>query len=116
MGHVSSQAAAALPAAAAAASVGTAASACASMDRKGVSAASQATAAPQGRSTSSARSKKQQSQLEAKLQWHMDREDQRVKELTEGVLYEFLPAALEAILPICEDPLQELNADRCRVS
>jgi hypothetical protein len=38
-----------------------------------------------------------------------------VKELTEGILYDFLPAALNVILPRCEDPLQELDADRCRV-
>lgn len=54
-------------------------------------------------------------QLEAKLQRHMDCEDRRVKELTEGVLYDLLPAALDVMLPNCEDPLQELDADRCRV-
>jgi hypothetical protein len=55
-------------------------------------------------------------QLEAKLQRYMDSEDRRVKELTEGVLYELLPAALNVMLPNCEDPLQELDAERCRVS
>jgi hypothetical protein len=55
-------------------------------------------------------------QLEAKLQRYMDSEDRRVKELTEGVLYELLPAALNVMLPHCEDPLQELDAERCRVS
>lgn len=54
-------------------------------------------------------------QLEAKLQQHMDCEDRRVKELTESILYDFLPAALNVMLPMCEDPLQELDADRCRV-
>jgi hypothetical protein len=46
----------------------------------------------------------------------MDCEDRRVKELTESILYDFLPAALNVMLPLCEDPLQELDADRCRVS
>lgn len=55
-------------------------------------------------------------QLEAKLQRYMDSEDRRVKELTEGVLYELLPSALNVMLPHCEDPLQELDAERCRVS
>lgn len=54
-------------------------------------------------------------QLEARLQHHMDLEDQRVKDLTEGVLYDLLPAALDVMLPNCEDPMQELDADRCRV-
>jgi hypothetical protein len=45
----------------------------------------------------------------------MDCEDRRVKELTESILYDFLPAALNVMLPMCEDPLQELDADRCRV-
>ncbi|WIA08813.1 hypothetical protein OEZ85_008235 [Tetradesmus obliquus] len=53
-------------------------------------------------------------QLEAKLQRYMDSEDRRVKELTEGVLYELLPSALNVMLPHCEDPLQELDAERCR--
>lgn len=43
----------------------------------------------------------------------MDREDRRVKDLTEGLLYEFLPAALAAVLPPCEDPLAELGPERC---
>ena len=45
----------------------------------------------------------------------MDSEDKRVKGLTEAVLYDFLPGALNVMLPHCEDPLQELDADRCRV-
>lgn len=53
--------------------------------------------------------------MESKLSAHMDLEDRRVKELTEGILYDFLPAALNVMLPRCEDPLQELDADRCRV-
>ncbi len=52
----------------------------------------------------------------AALQGALDTEDRRVKELTEGILYDFLPAALNVMLPRCEDPLQELDADRCRVS
>jgi hypothetical protein len=46
----------------------------------------------------------------------MDGEDRRVKELTEGVLYDFLPAALAVMLPPGEDPLAELDETRCRVS
>ncbi|PNH00417.1 hypothetical protein TSOC_013761 [Tetrabaena socialis] len=42
---------------------------------------------------------------------HLDTEDKRVKELTEGILYDFLPAALNVMLPRCEE---ELDADRCR--
>lgn len=53
--------------------------------------------------------------LEAKLQVFMDHEDARVKELTEGVLYELLPSALNVMLPNCEDPLTELDPERCRV-
>ena len=68
------------------------------------------------RITSRNRARKRLLQLEQKLQQHMDVEDRRVKELTEGILYDFLPAALNVILPHCEDPLQELDADRCRVS
>ncbi len=52
--------------------------------------------------------------LEERLQGHMDKEDQRVKQLTESLLYDFLPAALSAVLPPCEDPLQGLDAARCR--
>ncbi|KAF8072774.1 MAP1D [Scenedesmus sp. PABB004] len=53
--------------------------------------------------------------LEAKLQRHMDREDARVKAITEGVLGDLLPAALSAVLPrACEDPLHELTPQRCR--
>lgn len=46
--------------------------------------------------------------LEAKLQSQMDCEDRRVKELTEAVLYDLLPALLHAVLPdsSVEDPLQ----------
>ncbi|KXZ46814.1 hypothetical protein GPECTOR_40g548 [Gonium pectorale] len=52
--------------------------------------------------------------VETKLSQSLDSEDRRVKELTEGILYDFLPAALNVMLPRCEDPLQELDADRCR--
>ena len=55
-------------------------------------------------------------QPEQKLQHHMDSEDQRVKELTECVLYDFLPAALNVMLPRAEDSAAELDADKCRVS
>lgn len=65
--------------------------------------------------TAAGRHRKRIMQLEAKLQHYMDCEDRRVKELTEGVLYEFLPAALNVMLPHCEDPLQELDTERCRV-
>lgn len=64
----------------------------------------------------SGRQRKRLQQLESKLQLFMDHEDRRVKELTEGVLYELLPAVLNVMLPSCEDPLTELDPDRCRVS
>jgi hypothetical protein len=60
--------------------------------------------------------RKHMMQLEARLQVSMDNEDRRVKELTEGVLYELLPAALNVMLPNCEDQLTELDPERCRVS
>lgn len=63
----------------------------------------------------SGRQRKRLQQLESKLQVYMDHEDRRVKELTEGVLYELLPAVLNAMLPSCEDPLTELDPERCRV-
>lgn len=53
--------------------------------------------------------------LEQKLQKHMEYEDKRVKELTEAILYDFLPAALHALLPPCEDPLAELDTRRCHL-
>ena len=62
------------------------------------------------------RSRKQVVQPEQKLQHHMDSEDQRVKELTECVLYDFLPAALNVMLPRTDDTSAELDADTCRVS
>ncbi len=62
------------------------------------------------------RSRKRLVQPEQKLQHHMDSEDQRVKELTECVLYDFLPAALNVMLPRTEDTSAELDADKCRVS
>lgn len=65
--------------------------------------------------TAAGRHKRHLQQLEAKLNRHMDCEDRRVKELTEGVLYDLLPAALDVMLPSSEDPLQELHAERCRV-
>eukprot|EP00878_Enallax_costatus_P014166 GHUV01014815.1.p1 GENE.GHUV01014815.1~~GHUV01014815.1.p1 ORF type:complete len:1261 (+),score=458.53 GHUV01014815.1:316-4098(+) len=65
-------------------------------------------------STAAGRHKKRVMLSEAKLQRHMDLEDRRVKELTEGVLYDFLPAALDVMVPNCEDPLQELDAKKCR--
>ncbi|EFJ48899.1 hypothetical protein VOLCADRAFT_90642 [Volvox carteri f. nagariensis] len=52
--------------------------------------------------------------MESRLTAHMDSEDRRVKELTEGILYDFLPSALNVMLPRCEDHLQELDTDRCR--
>lgn len=61
------------------------------------------------------RQRKKMQHLEATLQSHMDCEDRRVKELTEGILYELLPACLQVMLPSCEDPLLELDTDKCRV-
>lgn len=49
------------------------------------------------------------------LQLHIDREDRRIKDLTEGILYEFLPAALNVMVPISDDVGSELKPDRCRV-
>lgn len=62
------------------------------------------------------RQRKRSVQLDQKMQHQLDSEDKRVKELTEAVLYDFLPAALNVMLPAAEDPLQELDGDRCRVS
>ena len=52
--------------------------------------------------------------MEAKIQHHMECEDRRVKELTEAILYDFLPLALNVIVPQCEDPLLELDAEKFR--
>lgn len=56
--------------------------------------------------------------LEAQLQVSMDCEDRRVKELTEGVLYDFLPAALTVCLPASGggDAAAQLDPEACRVS
>jgi hypothetical protein len=78
-------------------------------------AANDAAAAAIDSATPAGRHRKRMMQLEVKLQQYMDNEDCRVKELTEGVLYELLPAALNAILPQCEDPVLQLDAGRCRV-
>lgn len=68
------------------------------------------------RTDSRNRARKRLLQLEQKLQVHMDMEDRRVKELTEGVLYDFLPAALN-VLPIEEAAEgREMDTGRCRVS
>lgn len=40
----------------------------------------------------------QQQELERRLREQMDREDCRIKELTEAILYDFLPAAFHALL------------------
>eukprot|EP00210_Caulerpa_lentillifera_P005795 g5541.t1 len=54
-------------------------------------------------------------QLEQKVQQYMDAEDKRVSEVVEGILYDFLPAAFDAIIPSCIDPMTELNSDRCKL-
>ncbi|GLI59507.1 hypothetical protein VaNZ11_001399 [Volvox africanus] len=77
-----------------------------------ISAMEQPQAASQDGMYGSRRSRLQK--MESRLTAHMDSEDRRVKELTEGILYDFLPAALNVMLPRCEDHLQELDADRCR--
>lgn len=41
--------------------------------------------------------------------------EESTRALTERVLYEFLPSALNMMLPHCNDPLQELCPDKCRV-
>jgi len=53
--------------------------------------------------------------MEKKVQNHMDLEDKRVGDVAEGILYEFLPAAFDAIVPPCEDPRTELTHDRCKL-
>eukprot|EP00775_Hariotina_reticulata_P008350 gene8350-8535_t len=77
-------------------------------------AANDPAAAGNDASTPAGRHRQRVVQLEVKLQQYMDNEDCRVKELTEGVLYELLPAALNAILPQCDDPVMKLDAGRCR--
>ncbi|PSC75029.1 hypothetical protein C2E20_1867 [Micractinium conductrix] len=52
--------------------------------------------------------------LQQKLQQHIDREDRRIKELTEGILYDFFPAALRALLPPGADPAGGLPSDAAR--
>ena len=52
--------------------------------------------------------------LQQKLQQHIDREDRRIKELTEAILYEFLPAALRVLAPEGSDPGLELTPAKCR--
>lgn len=54
--------------------------------------------------------------IEAKLQHHIEHEDRRVKELTEAILYDFVPSAMDAMLVPTDDPASELHVDRCRVS
>lgn len=52
-------------------------------------------------------------------QQHLDGEDRRVRRLTESVLYDFLPAALQVMLPQVHGKAdgddKELDPDRCRV-
>lgn len=38
----------------------------------------------------------------------------RVGDVAEGILYEFLPSAFNAIIPPCEDPRTELTYERCK--
>lgn len=54
--------------------------------------------------------------IEAKLQHHIEHEDRRVKELTEAILYDFVPSAMDVMLVPTDDPASELHVDRCRVS
>lgn len=53
--------------------------------------------------------------LQQKLQHHIDREDRRIKELTEAILYDFLPRALRAAAGGDDIP-RELTPQKCRVS
>lgn len=66
--------------------------------------------------------KQHQQPLENKLQQQLEREDVYVKKLTETILYQFLPAALNQMLPQCVDPCNqrwssemELCSEKCRV-
>ena len=43
----------------------------------------------------------QQQPVQAKLQVHIDREDRRIKALTEAILFDFLPTALRAAPAAC---------------
>jgi hypothetical protein len=61
------------------------------------------------------RQDKAAAQRDAMLRAFLDGEDERVKQLTEGILYELLPAALHVMLPSGDDPLTQLDAERCRV-
>lgn len=61
------------------------------------------------------RGNKRQGQAQQETKSSIDGEDMRIKQLTEAVLYDFLPAALNVMLPHCTDLQQELDADRCRV-
>lgn len=54
--------------------------------------------------------------LEQQLQQHIDREDCRIKNLTEAVLYDFLPCAIRAASANTPEPISELTEDRCWVS
>lgn len=49
------------------------------------------------------------------LQLHIDREDRRIKDLTEGILYDFLPSALNVMSPMSDDVGSEFQPERCRV-
>lgn len=53
--------------------------------------------------------------LQQKLQQHIDREDRRIKELTEAILYDFLPRALRAVAGGGGDYARELTPKKCRV-
>ncbi len=50
-------------------------------------------------------------QFPSTLQLHIDREDRRIKELTEGILYDFLPAALSIMVP----EATEVKLECCQV-
>lgn len=52
---------------------------------------------------------------EAVMRFRMGKEDIRVKELTEAVLCDFLPATLDIMLPNCEDPLGAVDQEQTEV-
>ncbi len=53
--------------------------------------------------------------LEQRVKKQVELEDKRVKELTEAILYDFVPTAMDVLLPKTDDPASELHADRCQV-
>ena len=74
-----------------------------------------ATGQPKDRPARSAARGTQPPHLQAKLQQHIDREDYRIKALTESILYRFLPAAFRAIVKEGQDPLASLTPEQYKV-